>query len=54
MQNIVDKLITENKTLKNEFEEFKKNHKKQIEQKEEEVLSRKLILDKREEDMKER
>ena len=32
----------------------KKNHKKQIEQKEEEVLSRKLILDKREEDMKER
>ena len=54
VQNIVDKLITENKTLKNEFEEFKKNHKKQIEQKEEEVLSRKLILDKREEDMKER
>ena len=54
VQNIVDKLIAENKTIKNEFEKFKKNHKKELEEKEEEVLSRKLDLDKREKDMKER
>jgi len=54
VQSIVDKLIAENKTLRNEFEQFKKNHKKEIEEKDEEVLSRKLRLDKREEEMKER
>ena len=52
IQNIVNKLIAENKKLKEEFEEFKKNHKKEIEKKEEEVMSRKLNLDKKEEDMK--
>ena len=54
VQSIVDKLIAENKTIKNDFEEFKKNHKKELEEKEEEVLNRKLVLDKREKDMKER
>ena len=54
IQNIVDKLIAENKTLRNEFEQFKKNYKNEIKEKDEEVLSRKLILDKREEEMKER
>ena len=54
VQSIVNKLIAENKTLRNEFEEFKKNHKKEIEEKDVEVLNRNLILDKREEYMKER
>ena len=52
IQNIVNKLIDENKKLKEQFEEFKKNHKKEIEKKEVEVMSRKLNLDKKEEAMK--
>ena len=52
IQNIVNKLISENKKLKEEFEEFKKNHKKEIEKKEDEVMNRKLNLDKKEETMK--
>ena len=51
IQNIIYKLVEENKKLKNEFIQFKTNHLSEIEKKDEEIIRLKLKIDKSERDL---
>ena len=51
IQNIIHKLVEENKKLKNEFIQFKTNHLSEIEKKDEEIIRLKLKIDKSERDL---
>ena len=51
IQNIIYKLVEENKKLKNEFIQFKTNHLNEIEKKDDEIIRMKLKMDKSERDL---
>ena len=54
IQGNIVKLISENKKIKDEFDEFKKNHQKEIEKKEKDFKDRTINLEKRELDIKQK
>ena len=54
IQGNIAKLISENKKIKDEFDEFKKNHQKEIEKKEKDFKDRTINLEKRELDIKQK
>ena len=54
IQGNIVKIISENKKIKDEFDEFKKNHQKEIEKKEKDFKDRTINLEKRELDIKQK
>ena len=54
IQGNIVKLISENKKIKDEFDEIKKNHQKEIEKKEKDFKDRTINLEKRELDIKQK
>ena len=51
IQGIINKLLDENKKLKNEFIAFKTNHLNEIEKKDDEIIRMKLKIDKSEREL---